>query len=283
MNAKTVFRAHAKTFSFAARLLPQTTHAHASELYAFCRYCDDLADDALDDNQKGLARLKLDHISCALSMGGSDDIKLQGMIELIKHQNVPLKSALNLVDGIKQDLGTVRILNERELIQYAYQVAGTVGEMMCPILGCVDPLSTQYASHLGVAMQLTNIVRDVMEDARLNRLYLPVEWLGFDEPSFVLKAQNRFVTQLAMKNILSLAETYYQSACQGLKFIPPRSRFTVLVAMRLYRHIGLSVAKNEYEYWNGRLSIPYLKKITLASWAGFNFVFGKYHHALVQL
>lgn len=283
MNAKTVFRAHAKTFSFAARLLPQKAHAHASELYAFCRYCDDLADDALDDNQKRLARLKLDYISCALSMSGSDDIKLKGIIELINHQNVPLKSALNLVDGIKQDLGTVRILNERELIQYAYQVAGTVGEMMCPILGCVDPLATQYASDLGVAMQLTNIVRDVMEDAWLNRLYLPVEWLGFDEPSFVLQDQHRFATQLAMKKTLSLAETYYQSACHGLEFIPARSRFTVLVAMRLYRHIGLSVAKNEYEYWSGRLSIPYLKKISLASWAGFNFAFGKYHHALAQL
>jgi phytoene synthase len=283
MNAKTVFRAHAKTFSFAARLLPATTYAHACELYAFCRYCDDLADDALDDNQKRLARLKLDDISRALSRSESDDIKLQAMIELINHQNVPLKSALNLIDGIKQDLGTVIILNEHQLIQYAYQVAGTVGEMMCPILGCVDPLAAQYASDLGVAMQLTNIVRDVMEDAWLNRLYLPVEWLGFDEPSFVLKAQNRFATQLAMKKTLSLAETYYQSACHGLKCIPAKSRLTVLVAMRLYRHIGLSVARNEYEYWNGRLSIPYLKKITLASWAGLDFVFGKYHHAPAQL
>lgn len=283
MNAKTVFTAHAKTFSFAARLLPQTIYAHASELYAFCRYCDDLADDAFDDNQKRLARLQLDDISCALTMSRSDDIKLKGMIELINHQKVPLKSALNLVDGIKRDLGTVRVLNELELIQYAYQVAGTVGEMMCPILGCVDPLAIQYASHLGIAMQLTNIVRDVMEDAWLNRLYLPVEWLGFDEPNLVLKPQNRFATQSAMKKTLSLAETYYQSACHGLKFIPARSRFTVLVAMRLYRHIGLSVAKNEYEYWNGRLSIPHLKKITLTSRAGLHFVFGKYHHALAQL
>ena len=283
MNAETVFKAQAKTFSFAATILPKTTHAYASELYAFCRYCDDLADEALDDNQKSLARLKLDSISCSLSIRQSDDVKLQGMIELINHQNVPLKSALNLVDGIKQDLGTVRILNEQELIQYAYQVAGTVGEMMCPLLGCVDPQATHYAAHLGVAMQLTNIVRDVMEDAWLNRLYLPIEWLGFDEPGCVLKAKHRFATQLAMKKTLSLAETYYQSACHGLKFIPARSRFTVLVAMRLYRHIGLSVAKGEYEYWNGRLSIPYLKKITLASQAGFKFFFGQYHHALAQL
>lgn len=283
MNAKTVFKAHAKTFSFAATLLSQVTHAHASELYAFCRYCDDLADDALDDNQKSLARLKLDAISGALATTQSDDEKLQGMIALINKQNVPLKSALELVDGIKRDLGTVRILNESELIQYAYQVAGTVGEMMCPILGCVDPEATQYACHLGVAMQLTNIVRDVMEDAKLNRLYLPVEWLGFDDPSCVLKVTHRLPTQLAMKKTLSLAETYYQSACHGLKFIPARSRFTIFVAMRLYRHIGLSVAKNEYEYWNGRLSIPNLKKITLAGRAGCNFVFGKYHHALAPL
>jgi phytoene synthase len=263
--------------------LPKTTHAHAAELYAFCRYCDDLADDALDDNQKNLARLKLDAISSALSISCSDDLKIQGMIELINNQNVPLKSALNLVDGIKQDLGTVRILNQPELIQYAYQVAGTVGEMMCPILGCVDHQATQYACYLGVAMQLTNIVRDVMEDAKLNRLYLPVEWLGFDEPSCVLRDKYRSPTQLAMKKTLSLAETYYQSACHGLKFIPARSRFTIFVAMRLYRDIGLSVAKNEYEYWNGRLSIPNFKKISLASWAALNFVFGKYHHALAQL
>ena len=283
MNAQTIFRAHAKTFSFAAKLLPKTTHIHASELYAFCRYCDDLADHALDDTQKKLARLKLDAISAALSMHRADDITLQGMIELIHHQNVPLQSALALIDGIKQDLGIVRILGERDLVQYAYQVAGTVGEMMCPILGCVNPLATHYASDLGIAMQLTNMVRDVMEDAWLNRLYLPVEWLGFDEPSFVFKTQNRLATQLAMKKTLSLAETYYQSACHGLKFIPPRSRFTVFVAMRLYRQIGLSIAKNDYEYWNGRLSIPYSKKITLASWAGFNFIFGKHHHAFAQL
>jgi len=283
MNAETVFKAHAKTFSFAARLLPQTTYAHASELYAFCRYCDDLADDALDDNQKRLARVRLDDISYALTINGSDDLKLKAMIELINHQKVPLKSALKLVDGIKRDLGTVKILNESELIEYAYQVAGTVGEMMCPLLGSVDHLATQYASHLGIAMQLTNIVRDVMEDAWLNRLYLPVEWLGFDEPNLVLNQENRFATQSAMKKTLSLAETYYQSACHGLKFIPARSRFTVLVAMRLYRHIGLSVEKNKYEYWNGRLSIPHLKKITLASGVGLNFVFGKYHHALTQL
>lgn len=205
------------------------------------------------------------------------------MIELINHQNVPLKSALNLVDGIKRDLGTVKILTQTELIQYAYQVAGTVGEKMCPILGCVDPQANQYACHLGIAMQLTNIVRDVMEDAKLNRLYIPVDWLGFDKPGSVLKAKHRLANQLAMKKTLSLAETYYQSACNGLKFIPARSRFTIFVAMRLYRHIGLSVAKNDYEYWNGRLSVPNLKKITLAIWAWFNFVFGNYHHALAQL
>ncbi|CAM2745037.1 phytoene/squalene synthase family protein [Legionella worsleiensis] len=283
MDAKTVFKEHAKTFSFAATLLPQTTHAHASELYAFCRYCDDLADNAVDDKQKTDALLKLDAISGALSVNRSDDVMLQGMIKLINHQNVPLNSALNLLEGIKQDLGTVRIRNQPDLIQYAYQVAGTVGEMMCPILGCVDAQATQYACHLGVAMQLTNIVRDVMEDAKLNRLYLPVEWLGFDDPGCVLKKEYRLPTQLAMKKTLNLAETYYQSACHGLKFIPMRSRFTVFIAMRLYRHIGLSVAKGEYEYWSGRLSIPNFKKITLASWAGFNFVFGKYHHALAPL
>ncbi|KTC97489.1 All-trans-phytoene synthase [Legionella geestiana] len=283
MNAEAVFQKHAKSFSFAAKWLPRDMRQNAAVLYAFCRYCDDLADNAFTDIEKTEACAKIDAIADELERQCSSNPVVVAMLQLIAEKNVSLLAAQNLVAGVRFDLNPVRIIDRQHLTDYAYKVAGTVGEMMCPILGCTHPSAVKHAISLGIAMQLTNIVRDVDEDARMNRLYLPEEWLEFQDPESLSEPQNREKTQTAMKHTLALAETYYQHAAEGLQYIPGQPRLAIMIALRIYRLIGLKIARKNYPYWLGRVATRPWEKILAATTAGIDYWRGHYQNDLPVL
>ncbi|MGI9189628.1 MAG: phytoene/squalene synthase family protein [Longimicrobiaceae bacterium] len=233
----------ARTFSLAARLLPRRARDDAAVVYAFCRLVDDSVDeggDVLD------AALELEAIRAELAGERPARPLVTAFLEVSHRVDIPRAYADELIRGAATDLAEVRVPDEAALLRYCYGVASTVGLMMCPVLGVTDPRALPHAVDLGVGMQLTNITRDVAEDARLGRVYLPADRLRRDgiDPDEVIGGTadpvRLFDTVCA---VLDLADRFYASAEAGMRFIPLRSRSAILVASRVYRAIGVRLRR----------------------------------------
>ena len=162
------------------------------------------------------------------------------------------------------DQTVVAFNSEAELLRYCHAVAGTVGLMMCRILNCKDQRADSFAIDLGIAMQLTNIARDVLEDAKMERRYLPSSWINV--PASKIAASNvacRAPVASAIKRVLDLAEEYYVSALVGIRLLPFRSRFSITVALRVYRQIGVLLQRRNLRWWDGRVYVPASEKVLL--------------------
>jgi 15-cis-phytoene synthase len=254
--AREVFRRNARTFWLAARLLPRQTRDDAAIVYAFCRLVDDTADEAQDVENARLALEALSNEICGLS---SPRPLVACFRETAQRMRLPLESARELIAGVRSDLGPVRIADDAELVRYAYRVASTVGLMMCAVLGVRRREALPHAVDLGIAMQLTNIARDVAEDARRDRVYLPVRRLraaGVDAESLVRgTAQPQDVARVVAQ-VLELADGYYRSADEGMRDLPARVRPAILVASRVYRAIGLCLRRRGCDALAGRTVVP---------------------------
>ncbi|RXJ72118.1 hypothetical protein CS022_17770 [Veronia nyctiphanis] len=170
--ATSVLKQHGKSFHLAGRFLSGKRFAAAARLYAFCRQVDDIADESEDKNH---AKEELALIRQSLIINKPLHPATIDVLALSQEWGLPTHSLQSLVCGVAMDLETVEIADERSLIRYCYYVAGTVGEMMCPILNSREG-GTPFAIDLGIAMQMTNIARDVIEDAQMARRYLPTDW-----------------------------------------------------------------------------------------------------------
>ncbi len=225
---------HGRTFRLAGSLLPRGLLNDAAELYAFCRHVDDLADEAADRESASIA---LNHLRRAVLDGQAAHPAVTGFLLLVSRHRLDPAFAIRLIDTMLGDLGPVRIADTAALLRYAYGAAGTVGLLMCRLLGVADPLAAPHALDLGVAMQLTNIARDVTEDARRDRIYVPSSWLSptdLQEPELAFSAVVR---------VLELAELYYESGRRGLAYLPWRSRLAVGAAASVYREIGQRIRR----------------------------------------
>lgn len=249
--ARAVLRHHGRTFYFASHLLGARHAGRAATLYAFCRHVDDLADDA---DAADTARMALDGVRRALISGCAGDPWTAGMLRLQSSTGLGMAPALELVAGVSSDLETVRLADETALVRYAYQVAGTVGLMMCAVLDVDDPRAHPFAIDLGIAMQLTNIARDVGEDARMGRRYLPASWIGDVQPADILSPDPALQRALCAgtQRVLARAERHYASAESGMGFLPVRARLGILTAARTYRAIGARIAQGGYRSWDRR-------------------------------
>ena len=287
-----VLARHGRTFRLAGRLLPRAMLSSAAELYAFCRAIDDMADEVADQAagaavdqdaaRAGLLRLR----RAILARDASHPLAAQ-LFAL--PAGVSTEAALALIDTVLSDLGPVRLADEAALLRYAYGVAGTVGLQMCAVLGVDDPCAAPHAIDLGVAMQLTNIARDVAEDARQDRLYLPAAWLppGL-QPSGVMDAPAPVFA--AVQQVLARADRRYRSAERGFHHLPPRARPAIRAAARLYEEIGLRVLRRGPAYLHaGRCVVPLPRKLALLAGCLGAGVFGRVpagphdpmlHHAL---
>ena len=260
-NALATLTHYGKSFRFASYLLDKNTVMPAARLYAFCRYVDDIADES--DNAS-VAQSQLDHIKSDLLSQQSNDPNTCDFIKLVKQFGIRQQEAITLINGVESDLSPVLVENEKELLCYAFQVAGVVGLMMNPILGgCAK--AEPFAIDLGIAMQLTNIARDVLEDAEMGRRYLPFDWCPLSPQQIKnADAKSKVIVQKAIQRLLDLADHYYQSAQHGLAYLPAKNSRAIAVASSVYRAIGIKLKRRNYAFWQPRCFVPHYQKVFIA-------------------
>ena len=242
MFKKSYLSVYAKSFSWAGVFLPKKTLKKCSALYDFCRVADNIADDhnELVNKEKKFNQFENDFNNKKLN-----DPVIKNMWDLIEEFNISVKIVQDLLIGIKSDIKVkVKLDSKKDLLIYSYRVAGTVGLMMAKILKVNKKSSLKSAIDLGIAMQLTNISRDVIEDSKNNRFYIDK---NFEEIS----------------STINLADTFYEKSFYSIKEIPFSFRFSILVARRIYRKIGYKILnkKNLENYQNaGKIYVSNFEK-----------------------
>lgn len=258
----------ARSFRWAAAFLSRAQRQRVVALYAFCRAVDDLADAEWVTPE---ARQDLDKMRAALAAEPDGESLWPDSYlwfrELCLQCGIDFNVVGELLNGMTSDLGVVRLQSDRELVRYCYRVAGTVGLMMCSVLGVRDPRAWRHAIDLGIAMQLTNISRDVLEDAQASRVYLPAERLsayGVDANDLIQGEADPQAVSLVVAEVLVMADGYYRSADDGMRFLPARARWAILVASRLYQGIGRRLRRRyQSNPMLGRVVVPWSKKLAL--------------------
>lgn len=255
-----------RSFSAASRLFPSRLREDAWMLYAWCRHCDDEVDgQVLGHGAVGLdsamARAKLDELKrlteAALAGERMADPVFEAFQRVALRHDVPAREPLALLDGFAMDVDARAYRTIEDTLDYAWHVAGVVGVMMARIMGVRDRDVLRRAQDLGLAFQLTNIARDVVEDARGGRVYLPRAWLaGAGVPEGAeAKPEHRAGVAAATGRLLDVAEAYYNSARWGLKDLDTRSAWAIATARRVYRQIGRIVARRGARAWDSRSSV----------------------------
>ncbi|MGB1176241.1 MAG: phytoene/squalene synthase family protein, partial [Candidatus Puniceispirillaceae bacterium] len=206
----------------------------------------------------GPARLRAIRDDLAAGRPG-DDPALQAFLPLMAEKRFPAEVLVALIDGLLEDqLDMVALADEAALLRYAYRVAGTVGLLMCHVLDCHAPAARAHAIDLGIAMQLTNIARDVLEDADMNRRYIPGDWVGGATPADILAAAQAPGSDVhadvtnAVARLLDIAETFYASGAQGYRYLPWRAHLSIAIAARVYRQIGVQLLATGCAWHQGR-------------------------------
>ena len=256
-NPEKILATIGESFFWARRFLGKKMGHDAAVLYSFCRVLDDMADGDLPDGFEHLST-----IQASLEKGEwNDHALLRHHAPMVNEYNLPRDVIASLVEGLMDDQADEVLLpDEESLIQYAYKVAGTVGLLMCEILNNSDPKAKPHAVDLGIAMQLTNIARDVVEDARMGRRYLPGSWVGNMSPEDILDAAldpygpDGVQITRAVERLLDLAESYYASGRAGLAYLPARAHFSIGVAAKVYRQIGRQLLRSK-DSWHGKRQV----------------------------
>ena len=250
---------HSKSFSLAGRLLPAWCRDDAAALYAWCRRCDDAVDLPANPvaSARAVERLRAELDDVAAGAPQTDPV-LAGFQDVTRRHAIPLRHAHELIDGMAMDIGSVRYQTMDELLVYCYRVAGTVGLMMAHIMKVRDPAALRRAVDLGIAMQLTNICRDVAEDERRDRVYLPEELLGVRGDG---DPERRVAT--AVKDLLRRADAFYRSGDQGLARLPLRCALAIRAARLIYADIGRQIARVGFDVRAGRAVVSRGRKLWL--------------------
>ena len=243
MSDKSYLSVYAKSFSWAGFFLPRETLKKCSVLYDFCRVADNIADDKdeIEVKEKKFAKFEND-----FNQKKFDNLIIKNMWGIMEEFNISIKIVQDLLAGIKSDIKEkVEINSKKDLLIYSYRVAGTVGLMMAKILNVTKKNSLKSAIDLGIAMQLTNISRDVIEDSKNNRFYI----------------EENFET---ISSTVDLANRYYQDSFYAIKSIPISFRFSILVARRVYRKIGYKILKKknlENYQRSGKIYVSNIEKV----------------------
>jgi len=251
---------HAKSFYFAGLLLDKQTLHDASVLYAFCRQLDDAADiEDMSEKSVKLQQLITDY----RTDHSQNEINI-AFKELKKQYQLNNRFIDDLILGVSSDIQFKQPKDLKELIFYSYQVAGTVGGLMARILGATNEKAWRFAIDLGIGMQLTNISRDIKEDALNNRIYLPQDQLGSDiDATTILNPEHKTKVYHVTKEVLTTADKYYQSGFSGIYYIPKKNKFSILIAGMLYQSIGNKVLNNNEKFLKQRVYLTMFEKIII--------------------
>ncbi|WP_088346194.1 MULTISPECIES: phytoene/squalene synthase family protein [Rhodomicrobium] len=260
-----------RSFAAAARLFDAETRAHAYMLYAWCRHCDDV----IDGQELGFAGGRAATASPAERLaelrkatrravrGDWDEMVFGALHRVVAERGVPERYLLDHLEGFAMDVEGRRYRTLDDTLGYCYHVAGVVGVMMAVIMGVKDAATLDRASDLGIAFQLTNITRDVMEDAALGRVYLPEDWLeeaGVPR-SAIADPANRQKVHEVTERLLAVSDRFYVSARHGIAFLPFRSAWAIASARFVYRDIGRLVRREGAAAWDRRARVSAARKL----------------------
>lgn len=264
---------HAKTFYLASLFLPKRQQNPIFAIYALLRTVDDLVDLAQDkltngqitreDINKMLEQWKSKLKACYRGEIAGDPI-MTAWHDTLQTHTIPIELPLDLMDGVAMDIEFKPFETFEELYVYCYKVASVVGLMTSEVFGYNDPKALDYAIELGIAMQLTNILRDIGEDIDRGRIYLPMEELnrfGYREDTLMKKRLNENFVAL-MKFQIERARAYYRSSDKGIAMLEKESRFAVMVSSENYRNILKAIEENNYDVFSRRAYRTFYQKIS---------------------
>jgi len=252
-----------KSFATAAKLFDPATRRSVLMLYAWCRYCDDVIDGqelgfnvTPVDSTLPEQRLEMLKNQTLRAWEGAEmsEPAFAAFQEVALGHNIPLQLAYDHLDGFAMDVRETHYETFEDTLHYCYRVAGVVGLMMARVMGVRDEAVLDRACDLGLAFQLTNIARDIVEDARVGRCYLPAQWLAEENipPEAIATPQMRQPLAGLARRLVAEAEPYYASARAGLAGLPLRSAWAIASAHGVYREIGIKVSAAGPRAWDSR-------------------------------
>lgn len=265
-----ILEANSKSFALASRLLPATCRDDAAAVYAWCRRVDDAIDlCAPADQPAALERLRLE-LAALYAGAPQTEPALQAFQQVALARGIPQQYPAQLLAGMEMDVLGRSYETLEELLLYCYRVAGVVGLMMSHVMGLTDAAALRRAAHLGMAMQLTNICRDVAEDWALQRLYVPrallasigAAWLPLRLGTDVtLPARARQPLAHATRSLLAEADRYYRSGELGVSALHWRCALAIRAARHVYAAIGTELARRDHDVLRGRAVVPLAVKL----------------------
>lgn len=277
MNKKLVKHSHqvirhgSKSFSLAARLFDNETLEAAVLLYRWCRFCDDEIDSAKPTEQSQKLQFLRTQTEAVIRGEISELEPFQALGYLLKEYKIPPHYPLELINGLQMDVDNQAYQTIEELKLYCYRVAGVVGLMMAHIMKVSSETALRHACDMGMAMQLTNIARDIFADAQMGRIYLPTVALKKNQvplspKSFSVSVYHGRLASVT-RLILDEADRLYSSGDQGLEYLSLRAQIAILSARHIYSDIGRLVRARGALAWRERVYVPLHRKLF---WVGFS-------------
>jgi phytoene synthase len=278
-HATETIKVGSKSFAAAAKLFDPETRRSVLMLYAWCRHCDDVVDGqelgssavapSPHDAARELALLR-EQTTRACAGDAMHDPAFAAFQEVALRHAIAPRFAFDHLDGFAMDVAGARYETIDDTLRYCYHVAGVVGLMMAQIMGAKEPAVLDRACDLGLAFQLTNIARDIVDDARNGRCYLPAEWLReagipLDEVGL---ARHRLALAKVAARLVDYAEPYYESAAIGIRALPLRSSWAIATARNVYRAIGIKVKARGPRAWDERVGTSKAAKLWLLAKGG---------------
>jgi phytoene synthase len=270
-QCREIAREHSKTFYLSSLFLAPEKRRAIWAVYAFCRTADDIVDRIAPAAERLAAVDAWETQLLAAYDGNPSDPIFVAFADAASRFTIPVQPALDLLRGARMDITVRRYATYADLRQYCYLVASTVGVLVMPILGTLSDDALEYGVALGRAMQMTNIVRDVGEDALMGRIYLPQEDLrrfGYDEADLLEGVVDERFVELMRFQIERIREMYLEAE-PGIALLNPESRYTVRLALHLYRRILNAIELNRYDVFTRRAYVPFRAKMMAALLVGF--------------
>ena len=264
--ARKITAYYSKSFYFSAQMLPKEKRWATFALYGFCRHCDNLIDTPRQRTETEILReiqRLTEELKVAYNTSESQDPIIRAFILVAKAYDIPIAYPLDLLNGVAMDVEQTRYKTFDDLSLFCYRVAAVVGLMMTYVLGYKDKRAFSYAKQLGIAMQLTNILRDIKEDKQMGRLYIPQA----DLAAFGVTAQDIFNEKMTpqlralMKFQVERADQYYTEAIPGISLLKTESQYAIYSAARIYRGILRKIEDQDYNPFLSRVFVSSTQKV----------------------
>ena len=264
--ARRITAYYSKSFYVSARILPYDRRWATYALYGFCRHCDNLIDTPRQRTRSeifGEIDFLTEELQIAYNTNESEHPVIRAFILVVERYGIPFEYPLDLLKGVAMDLQQARYKTFDELTFFCYRVAAVVGLMMTHILGYKDTRAFEYAKRLGIAMQLTNILRDIKEDKEMGRIYLPEMDLNLFGVSVQDILNERMTPQLRalMKFQIKRADRYYSEAIPGISLLQTESQYAIYSSAKIYRGILRKIEAQNYNPFLNRVFVPPIQKV----------------------